>query len=135
MTSTEQYAAVVSEARSAIEKSVDLWKQGAQSLTENVDVSAMFPKFDLTTGFGQYFEMTQKTMEAGKEFSEKWVTAMTGLYETLKEQSDSFTSLIKEQGESFTTLLKEQTEKLSGLATEQTEKAEEAVKKTVKKVA
>jgi hypothetical protein len=122
MTSTEQHTAVVSEMSSAIEKSVEIWKQGARSLTEQVDLSAYFPKIDLAAGFEQYFDLAQQTMDASRDITSKWVEAVASLITVMKDESETFTGILRDQAE-----------KVSSLTAEQSEKVEKAVKTATQK--
>ena len=47
MTSTETYSTAAEQARSAVERSTDIWKQSTKSLTEQTDVLWQFPQVDL----------------------------------------------------------------------------------------
>ena len=57
MTSTtESYTAVASQAREATEKSVEAWKNGAKTFTEQANVVAKLPTLDLVQPVERYFE-------------------------------------------------------------------------------
>ena len=56
MTSTETYSTAAEQARSAVERSTDIWKQSTKSLTEQTDVLWKFPQVDLGDATRKYFE-------------------------------------------------------------------------------
>ncbi len=124
MTSTEQYNTVVTEARSALEKSMEIWKESAKAMSEKADFTAFMPKVDLAAAVDQYFQLANQTMDASKDLTGKWAAAMTSLFDVMQQQA-----------EAWGTLMHDQASKVSSMATEQTEKFESAIKKSVDKAA
>jgi len=81
-------AAAGDRLRSATEKSVEVWKQGAQGLTDRVDMVPQLPTVDLTHGVERYFEFVQKTVDAQREIATLWVELLTSLSGTIREQTE-----------------------------------------------
>lgn len=119
MTSMEQYESFVSEARSAMDKSVDVWKETMETFTAKADPTVFFPKVDIAAGLDQYSAMTQKMLEAGSTFSTTMSSTMTAFFDAMLKQSESMTALMTEQ-----------TEKMAAFATEQGQKVEQVMAKS-----
>lgn len=123
MTVTESYTAVVDQARSATEKSVEIWKQGAKTLTNNAGVVSQLPKLDLTQSMERYFEWVQQTFDANHELALKWAAAATSISDIVREQAENFGNIVREQFES-----------VAQVATEQAGVVEQIAKKQAKQV-
>ena len=92
-------AAAGDRLRSATEKSVEVWKQGAQGLTDRVDMVPQLPTVDLTHGVERYFEFVQKTVDAQREIATLWVELLTSLSGTIREQTEKVSHLVAEQAD------------------------------------
>jgi hypothetical protein len=115
MTSTELYTEVASQARTALEKSVVAWKQGALTFTEKTDIATLLPKFDLASGVTRYFELLQQSLDAGRDYANKWVAIV-----------DSLTEVVRDQAGAAGKMIKDVTESVSDLAVKQIEKTDES---------
>lgn len=117
MSITEPYTAAAGQARTAVEKSVEVWKHGAQTLTEQTSIFTQLPNLDLAQGVEGYFQFVQQVVDSQREVAFAWASAAASL-----------SSVVREQAESVGQIVRDQTEALSGFATEQVDKAEDAAK-------
>ena len=99
MTSTESFTAAAEQARTATERSVELWKRGARTITDQADLVAKVPTIDLTEPVTRYFEYVQRTVDLNREFAVKWAELMT-----------SFTGVVREQAEAVSHIVEDRTE-------------------------
>ena len=73
--------------------------QGAQALTDRVDMVPQLPTVDLTHGVERYFEFVQKTVDAQREIATLWVELLTSLSGTIREQTEKVSHLVAEQAD------------------------------------
>ena len=96
MTSTEQrYAEVASGARSAVEKSAELWKQGAVRLSEQAGVVSKFPLPDLDEAFDRYFTYLQRGIEVNRQLTKQWTDAVGALSDAAQSQLTSVGAAVR----------------------------------------
>jgi hypothetical protein len=142
MTNTEQYTEFANSARTATEKSVEIWKLGAETFTEQ---ASKISQVDFSKGIEQYFEFVQRSIDAGLEFASKWVEAVTSLTtvvgeqektvgDAVLEQTEKVADLVIEEAEKVTDLVIEEAEKVTDLVTEEAEQVEEVAREQVEKV-
>ena len=73
MTSTtETYTATASQAREATEKTVEAWKNGAKTFTEQANVIAKLPTLDLVQPVERYFEYVQRSVDLNRDLATRW---------------------------------------------------------------
>ena len=56
---TRQYSAAASQARNAVEKAVDVWAEGARTVTDRLPG---LPQVDLVPAVEGYFDLVQRTV-------------------------------------------------------------------------
>ena len=95
---TEPYTNGAAQAREATEKSVETWKRGAKALTEQVDLVARLPKFDLTEPVVQYFEYLQQIFDINRELATRWAELVTSLTGTVQDQAEKVGSVVIRAG-------------------------------------
>ena len=61
---TRQYSAAASHARNAVEKTVDVWTEGARTVT---DLVPGLPRVDLIPAVERYFELVQRTVDINRK--------------------------------------------------------------------
>jgi len=118
MTSTETYSAAATKARENTEKTVDMWKQGAQKVVDQASSMTYLPSVDMVTPVERYFEYVQKSVDLNRDLATRWAELVTNL-----------TGAVRNQAEQVGGIVKDQTEKVAGLATDQAKKAEELAQK------
>ena len=86
MTSTtESYTAVASQAREATEKSVEAWKQGAKTFTDQANVVAKMPTIDLVQPVERYFDYVQRSVDLNRDLATRWAELVTSMTGTVRE--------------------------------------------------
>ena len=128
MTSTESYTAVATKAREATEKSVESWKQGAKSFTDQANVVAKMPAVDLTQPVARYFDFVQKSVDLNRDLATRWAELVTSMTGTVREQAEKVSSIVKDQTDRAADVATESAHKAEELAQEQADLAEKAEK-------
>jgi hypothetical protein len=75
----QQYVDVTSGARGAVERSTELWKQGAVRFSEQAGVVSKLPLPDLNGAFDRYFAYLQRGIEINRELAQQWTDAFSTL--------------------------------------------------------
>lgn len=102
MTSTEQrYADMASEAQSAVERSTELWKQGAVRLSEQAGMVSMLPLPDLDEAFDRYFSYLQRGVEVNRGLAKEWTAAVSTLSGAARSQLEAVSSGIRGHAEAI----------------------------------
>jgi len=122
VTSTESFTAAAEQARTATERSVEVWKRGARTITDQADLVAKMPTIDLTEPVTRYFEYVQRTVDLNREFAVRWAELMT-----------SFTCVVREQAEAVIHIVKDRTEQVADLASKEAEKGEQTARELADK--
>lgn len=129
MTITESYIAATGQARSAVDKSLELWKQSAQTLTDQSSgVLAQLPQVDLAHGVERYFDFVQRVVASQREYAITWASAAATFGGAVREQAESVTTIVRDQAETLSGLAAEQVDKVEQVGREQAEKVDEAAK-------
>jgi hypothetical protein len=127
LTSTEPYTAVASQARQATEKSVEVFRNGAKTFTDQLD-QFKIPSFDLTEPVARYFEYVQKSVDFNRDLAIRWAELVTSLFGAVREQADKVTGIVKEQTDTVGEKTVQQARRAEDVANEQAAAAEEAKK-------
>lgn len=129
MTSTaESYAAAAGQVRSATEKSVEVFRQGAKAVTDRATAVAQLPQVDLIQPVNRYFDYVQQTVDLSRDLATRWAELVTSLSGSVREQSEKVSHIISEQADTVADLAVKQAEKAEQMAKEQAEKAEHLAK-------
>jgi hypothetical protein len=83
---TRQYSMAANQARTAVEKTADLWSQGARTIADR------FPgvlQIDLVPAVERYFDFVQRTVDLNHDLAVKWAEAASALPGVVREQADS----------------------------------------------
>ena len=89
---TEPYTNGAAQAREATEKSVETWKQGAKTFTEQVERGRQAATVDLTEPVARYFEYVQKSVDLNRDLATRWAELVTSLSGTVREQAEKVTA-------------------------------------------
>jgi hypothetical protein len=122
------YTAAVGEARELTEKSAETFRQGVQRFTEQANVLARMPEFDLIEPVVRYFEYVQNSVDFNRDLAIKWAEVVTSLYGTMREQADKVNSVVKDQTDTVADQTVQQARRAQDVANEQAAAAEEAKK-------
>jgi hypothetical protein len=125
MTSSEPYTAVATQTRQATEKSVEAFRTGAKTFTDQLD-QVKLPSVDLTEPVTRYFEFVQKAVDLNREMATKWAELVTTLSGSVREQAEKVTGIVKDQTDTVADLTVRQAEKAEQTAREQADKVEQA---------
>ena len=130
MTSTEAYTAVASQTRQATEKSVEVFRNGAKTFTDQLD-QFKIPTVDLTEPVARYFEYVQKAVDLNRDLATKWAELVTNLSGSVREQAEKVTGIVKDQTNTVADLTVKQAEKAEQIAKEQADKVEQAKRELI----
>jgi hypothetical protein len=124
MTSTEPYTAVATQARQATEKSVEFFRNGAKSFTDQLD-QFKIPTLDLTDPVGKYFDYVQKAVDRNRELATKWAEMVNKVSGSMQEQTSEVTDIIQDQANTVADLTVKQAEKAEQAAKLQAEQVQQ----------
>jgi len=102
MSAEQQYAEVRTGALGALERSAELWKQGATRVTEQVGVVVEWPMPDLDEATDRYFDYLQRGIDVNRNFAKKWSGAIGTVADLLRTQTSSVGEAIRGHAESIT---------------------------------
>ena len=126
MTSTtRQYSAAASHARNAVEKTADVWTEGARTVTGQV---FRLPRVDLVPAVERYFNLVQRTVDINRRIAVRWAEAAGTLSGVAREKAGSAGDVVRERAEAAGDIAREQAAKAEQAAREQAAKAEQAEK-------
>ena len=120
---TRHYSDAASQARTAADKTADLWTQGTRGLT---GLAPRLPQIDLTPAVERYFDLVQRMVDVNRHLTVKWVEAAGTLTGTVRDQAESAADVVREVPVSIGHVVHEQAAKAEQTVREQAEKAEQA---------
>ena len=121
MTSQNGYAA--SQARNAVDKTTDLWTQGARGVTGLVP---RLPRIDLIPAVQRYFDVVQLTVDINRYLTVKWAEAAGTLTGVVRDQAESAADVLRAMPASAGHVVHEQAAKAEQAVRGQAERAEQA---------
>jgi hypothetical protein len=101
---TKQYSTAARQARSVVERTTDVWTQGARTLT---DVLPTVPQVDLVPAVERYFDFVQRTVELNRSIAMKWARAANSLSGTVHDRSESVGEDLRDRAESAGEVVRE----------------------------
>ena len=122
---TRQYSAAASHARNAVEKTVDVWTEGARTVT---DLLPRLPQVDLVPAVERYFDLLQRTLDINRRVAVRWAEAAGTMSGVVREKAGSAGDVMREKAEAAGDIAREQAVKAEQAAREQAEKADQAEK-------
>jgi hypothetical protein len=90
-TLTRQYSTAANQARSAAEKTADLWTQGTRTLTDSL------PQLDLVQAVERYFDLVQRTVDVNRKLAVKWAEAASGVPSAVRERAGSAGDAVRDK--------------------------------------
>ena len=129
MTSTDSITAVTDQARTATERSVDVWKQGAKTIANQADLVANLPTIDLVEPVTRYFEYVQQTVDLNRDLAIRWAELVTSLAGVARDQVETVGHLVQDQAGQVADLATKQAEKGQQFVRESVEQAKEQTRK------
>ena len=133
MTSTETYTSAATQAREATEKSVEAFRNGAKSFTEQLD-AVKLPTVDLTKSVTRYFEYVQKAVDLNRDLTTTWAEMVTSLAGSVREQAEKVGHVVEEQTGNISDLTVKQAEKAEQAAKDQADTVEQAKRAQVDEI-
>ncbi len=91
---TRQYSTAASQARTAVEKTADLWTQRARTLTDSLPG---LPQIDLVPAVERYFDLVQRTVDLNRSLAVKWAEAASALPGVVREQAESAGEAVRDK--------------------------------------
>jgi hypothetical protein len=125
-TKSDQVIDATSGARSALEKSAELWRQSEQRLSDQVDTLARLPEFDAGRAVKVYFDYLQRRLEVNREFAQKWVEAVNALSDLGRQQLSAVGAAAQGHAEALTDWITGEADTIAQTAQEQLEYTERA---------
>jgi len=122
---TRQYSAAASQARNVVDKTADVWTEGARTVTGRL---FGLPQVDLVPAVERYFDLVQRTVDINRRLAVRWAEAAATLSGTVREKAESAGDVVREKAEAAGDIAREQAENAERAAHEQAEQAEQAEK-------
>jgi SAP domain-containing protein len=122
---TRQYSAAASQARNAVDKTADVWTEGARAVTGRL---FGLPRVDLVPAVERYFDLVQRAVEINRRLAVRWAEAAGTLSGVVREKAESAGEVVREKAEAAGDIAREQAENAERAAREQAAKAEQAEK-------
>jgi SAP domain len=119
---TRQYSTAARQARSAVEKTTDVWTQGARTLTY---VLPAMPQVDLVPAVERYFDFVQRTVDLNRSLAVRWARAANSLSGVVHERTESVGEDLRERAESAGEVVREKAAAVEQAGREQAEKVEQ----------
>ena len=85
-TLTRQYSTAANQARTAAEKTADLWGQSARTLADRLPE---MPQIDLVPAVERYFDLVQRTVDVNRRLAVRWAEATSALPGAVRERAES----------------------------------------------
>ena len=127
MTSTEPYTTAATQARQATEKSIEAWRNGAKTFTDQLD-RVTIPTINLTEPVTRYFEYLQRAVDFNRDLATRWAELVTTLSGSVREQAAKVTSIVNDQTNTIADLTVKQAAKAEQVAKKQADTLEQAKK-------
>ena len=127
MTSTEPYIAATTQARKVTEKSIEAWRNGAKTFTDQLE-RVRFPTIDLTEPVTRYFDSVQRAVDFNRDLATRWAELVTTLSGSVREKAAKVTGIVNEQTDTIADLTVKQAEKAEQVAKKQADTLEQAKK-------
>jgi len=127
MTSTEPYIAATTQARKVTEKSIEAWRNGAKTFTDQLE-RVRFPTIDLTEPVTRYFDSVQRAVDFNRDLATRWAELVTTLSGSVREQAAKVAGIVNDQTNTIADLTGKQAEKAEEIAKKQADTVEHAKK-------
>ena len=134
MTITDQYHAVASSARTATERSMEAFRQGAEAFTNQTSTFTKLPKIDLAGAIDQYFELVQRSVDTNRDLAGKWLEMVTTVTGVAREQAETWGNVVREQAETVGNVVREQANRVVDLTAQQVQYVEAAAQQQTETV-
>jgi hypothetical protein len=120
---TRHYSDAAGQARTAADKTADLWTQGTQGRTGLVP---RLPQIDLIPAVERYFDLVQRMVDVNRHLTVKWFQAAGTLTGAVRDQAESAADVVREVPASVGHIVHKQAAKAEHAVREQADKATQA---------
>ena len=120
---TRKYSAAASHARTAVDKTADVWTEGARTVTGRLPG---LPQVDLVPAVERYFELVQRMVDINRRLAVRWAEAAGTLSGVAREKAGSAGDVVREKAEVAGNVARGQAQRAEQAAHEQAGKAEQA---------
>jgi hypothetical protein len=127
---TRQYSAAASRARNAVDKTADLWTDGARTVTGRLPG---LPQLDLVPAVERYFDLVHRTVEINRRLAVRWAEAAGTLSGAAREKAESAGEAMRGKAEAASDIARRQAQQAELAAREQAAKADQAEKELARK--
>jgi hypothetical protein len=135
MTGIDTCTTATDQARSAVERSAELWQQGTRSLTEQAGRLWRLPQPDAVgDATRKFFRYLQDGLEVNKNVTLKWLGALISVTEAFGDQWEAVTDFHRGHGQAIGTWISGESETFGGAARQQAERVEKAQREQVGRV-
>ena len=122
---TRQYSAAASHARNAVEKTADVWTEGARTVTGRLFA---LPQVDLVPAVERYFDLVERTVHLNRRLAVRWAEAAGTLSGAVREKAGSAGDVMRDNAEAAGDIARERAVKAERTVGVQAAKADEAGK-------
>jgi hypothetical protein len=105
---SRQYSAAASHGRQAVEKTADVWTEGARTVTGQL---RGLPQVDLVPAVERYFDLVQRTVDINRRLAVRWAEAAATLSGAVREKAESAGDVVREKAEAAGDIAREQAAK------------------------
>ena len=127
---TRQYSAAASHARNVVDKTADVWTEGARTVTDRLPG---LPQVDLVPAVERYFDLVQWTVDFNRRLAVRWAEAAGTLSGVVREKAESAGDVVREKAETAGDIAREQAAKADQAATELARQARQAEREQAEK--
>jgi hypothetical protein len=127
---TRQYSAAASHARNAVEKAVDVWTEGARTVTDRLPKP---PQVDLVPAVELYFDLVQRTVAINRRLAVRWAEAAGTMSGVARERAGSAGDVMREKAETAGDVAREQAARAEQTAREQAAKVDQTEKELARR--
>lgn len=121
MSSTAFFEDTVNQTQGAVERAAEVWRQGAEALSNQTNLLSHIPGIDPVAHVERYFEWVQAQTDINRTFAIQWAQAVATLFGAVREQAEHIGRVGVEQAD-----------KLADATTEQSRKAASTAKDTAR---
>ncbi|HEX7269610.1 MAG TPA: SAP domain-containing protein [Streptosporangiaceae bacterium] len=105
---SRQHSAAASHARNAVEKTADVWTEGARTVTGRL---FGLPQVDLVPAVERYFDLVQRTVDINRRLTVRWAQAAGTLSGAVREKAESAGDVVREKAEAAGDIARDQAAK------------------------
>jgi hypothetical protein len=128
---TRQNSTAASHARDAVDKTADVWTEGARTVTARL---FGLPRVDLVPAVERYFDLVQRTVDINRRLAVRWAEVAGTLSGVVRDKAGSAGDVVRDKAEAAGNVAREQAENAERAAREQAAKAEQAEKERARQV-